>query len=160
MEMAIHFIRNISMISMIYKYIYFQDHPNLSIIWKQEFCQAIVVSVLLSSDTTWTLTKYLEKKLDGNYTKILCAVLNKSWKQHPTKTTAVQPLTSHLQNYPGKVNKTCWKLLGNKDKLINDVFLWTNQCWLNSKKLYSSGLPSIMFCVEDLPRIMTDRDEW
>ena len=34
---------------------------------------------------TWTLTKRMEKKLDGNYTRMLRAVLNKSWRQHPTK---------------------------------------------------------------------------
>ena len=33
----------------------------------------------------WTLTKRLEKKLDGNYTKMLRAILNKSWQQHPTR---------------------------------------------------------------------------
>ena len=32
------------------------------------------------------------KKLDGNYTWMLHAVLNKSWKQHPTK----QQLYNHL----------------------------------------------------------------
>ena len=29
--------------------------------------------------------KYLEKKLDENYTSMLQAVLNKCWKQHSTK---------------------------------------------------------------------------
>ncbi len=33
----------------------------------------------------WTLTKRLEKKLDGNYTRMLRAILNKSWRQHPTR---------------------------------------------------------------------------
>ena len=33
----------------------------------------------------WTLTKRLEKKLDGNYTRMLRAILKKSWRQHPTK---------------------------------------------------------------------------
>ena len=37
-----------------------------------------VVSILLYGCTTWTLTKRLEKKLDGNYTKMLRAILNKS----------------------------------------------------------------------------------
>ena len=32
-----------------------------------------------------TLTKRLEKKLDGNYTRMLQAILNKSWRQHPTR---------------------------------------------------------------------------
>ena len=65
----------------------------LSIIWKSDltdkmkrsFFQAVVVSILLYGCTTWTLTKRLEKKLDGNYTRMLRAVLNKSWRQHPMR---------------------------------------------------------------------------
>ena len=46
----------------------------LSIIWKsaltdkmkRSFFQAVVVLILLYGCTTWTLTKRLEKKLDGN----------------------------------------------------------------------------------------------
>ena len=65
----------------------------LSIIWRSEltdkmkrsFFQAAVVSILLYGCTTWTLTKRREKKLDGNYTRMLRAVLNKSWRQHPTR---------------------------------------------------------------------------
>ena len=66
----------------------------LSIIWKSDltdkmkrsFFQAAVVSILLYGCTTWTLTKRLEKKLDGNYTRMLRAILNKSWRQHPQDT--------------------------------------------------------------------------
>ena len=65
----------------------------LSIIWKSDltdkmkrsFFQTAVVSILLYGCTTWTLTKRLEKKLDGNYTIMLRAILNKSWRQHPTR---------------------------------------------------------------------------
>ena len=65
----------------------------LSIIWKSDltdkmkrsFFQAAVLSILLYGCTTWTLTKRLEKKLDGNYTRMLRAILNKSWRQHTTK---------------------------------------------------------------------------
>ena len=72
----------------------------LSIIWKSDltdkmkrsFFQAAVVSILLYGCTTWTLTKRLKKKLDGNYTRMLRAILNKSWRQHPTK----YQLYSHL----------------------------------------------------------------
>ena len=52
---------------------------------KRSFFQAEVVSILLYGWTTWTLTKRLEKKLDGNYTRMLRAVLKKSWRQHPTR---------------------------------------------------------------------------
>ena len=37
---------------------------------KRSFFQAVVVSILLYGCTTWTLTKRLEKKLDGNYTRM------------------------------------------------------------------------------------------
>ena len=52
---------------------------------KCSFFQAAIVSILLYGCTTWTLTKRLEKKLDGNYTRMLRAILNKSWRQHPTR---------------------------------------------------------------------------
>ena len=65
----------------------------LSIIWKSDltelmkrsFFQAAVVSILLYGCTTWTQAKRLEKKLDGNYTRRLRAILNKSWRQHTTR---------------------------------------------------------------------------
>ena len=73
---------------------------SLSVIWKSDptdkikrsFFQAVVASILLYGCTTWTLTKCMEKKLDSNYTWILRAILNKSWRQHPTK----QQLYGHL----------------------------------------------------------------
>ena len=88
----------------------------LSITWKShlsdkkkwEFIQAIAMSLLLYSCTTWTLIKLLKKKLDGNYTRILQAVLNKFWKH---KTTAEWSLASHHTNHPSKMNKTCWAWL-------------------------------------------------
>ena len=43
---------------------------------KRSFFQAAVASILLYGRTTWTLTKRLEKKLDGNYTRMLRAILN------------------------------------------------------------------------------------
>ena len=55
---------------------------NISNKIKQEFFQAVSISVLLYSCNIWTLTKCLEKKLNGNYTRKLHAILSKSWKQH------------------------------------------------------------------------------
>ena len=65
----------------------------LSVIWKSDqtdkikrsFFQAAVVSILLYECTTWTLTKRMEKKIDGNYTRMLRAILNKSWRQYHSK---------------------------------------------------------------------------
>ena len=79
----------------------------LSIIWKSDqtdkkkrsFFHAAVVSILLCGCTTWTLTK-LEKKLDGNYTSMLQAILNKSWRQYPTRLQLyghLPPITKTIQ---------------------------------------------------------------
>ena len=43
------------------------------------------MSVLLYGYSICTLTKRLEEKLNENYTRVLRAVLKKSWKQHPSK---------------------------------------------------------------------------
>ena len=80
----------------------------LSIKWKSDltdkmkcsFFQAAVVSILLYECTTWTLTKRLEKKLDGNYTRKLRAILNMSWRQHLTRHQLyghLPPITKTLQ---------------------------------------------------------------
>ena len=75
----------------------------LSIIWKSDltdkmkrsFFQAAVVSILLYGCTTWTLTKRLEKKLDGNYTRMLRANLEQVLAATPHKTLTVRPPASY-----------------------------------------------------------------
>ena len=55
------------------------SNDRLSVIWKSDltdkikrsFFQAVIASILLYGYTTWTLSKRMEKKLDGNYTRML-----------------------------------------------------------------------------------------
>ena len=47
---------------------------------KVNLFHATIESVLLYNATTWTMTKTLEKSLDGTYTKLLRYALNISWK--------------------------------------------------------------------------------
>ena len=77
--------------------------------------------ILLYGCTTWTPTERIAQKLDGNYARMLLAILNKSWRQHPTKQHLYRhqpPIkirrTRHARNY--------WR---NRDKLISDVLQWT-----------------------------------
>ena len=105
----------------------------LSVIWKSDltdkmkrsFFQAAVVSILLYGCSTWTLTKLMEKKVDGNDTRMPRAILNKSWRQHLTKQQLYGPLSPITKTI--KIRRTryaahCWK---SRDELINDVLLWT-----------------------------------
>ena len=50
---------------------------------KLEIFQAVTVAVLVYGCTN--LAKQLEKKLGGDYSKMLHTVMNKLWKQHPAK---------------------------------------------------------------------------
>ena len=101
----------------------------LSIIWKSDltdkmkrsFFQAAVTSILLYGCTTWTLTKRLEKKLDGNFTRMLRAILNKSWRQHPTRHQLyghLPPITKTIQVRRTRHTGHCWR---SRDELISDV---------------------------------------
>ena len=92
---------------------------------KRRFFQVAVVSILLYGCTTWTLTKRLEKKLDGNYTRMLRAILNKSWQQHPTRHQLyghLPPITKTIQARQTRHAGHCWR---SRDELISDVLLWT-----------------------------------
>ena len=85
---------------------------------KRSFFQAAVTSILLYGCTTWTLTKRLEKKLDGNYTRMLWAILNKSWRQHPTRHQLyghLPPITKTIQVRRTRHAGHCWR---SRDELI------------------------------------------
>ena len=107
----------------------------LLVIWKSDltdkmkrsFFQAAVVSILLDGCTTWTLTKRMEKKLDGRYTRMLRAILNKSWRQHPTK----QQLYSYTATYHPS------RKLSKLDKA--DMRDTAGELGSSSKVMYSCG---------------------
>ena len=145
----------------------------LSIIWKSDltdkmkrsFFQAAVVSILLYGCTTWTLTKRLERKLDGNYTRMLREVLDKSWRQHPTRPQLyghLPPITKTIQVRRTRHAGHCWR---SKDELISDVLLWTPtyECAKVGRpaRTYIQQLCEDTGCnPEDLPEAMNDREKW
>ena len=145
----------------------------LSIIWKsnltdkmkRSFFQAAVVSILLNGCTTWTLTKRLEKKLDGNYTRMLRAILNRSWQQHPTLRQLyghLPPITKTIQGRRTRFTGHCSR---SKEEIVSDVLLWT-PAYGQSK----AGRPARTFIQQlcddtgcnpkDLPMAMNDRETW
>ena len=132
---------------------------------KRSFFQAAVVLILLYGCTTWTLTKRLERKLDGNYTRMLRAVLNKSWRQHPTRLQLyghLPPITKTIQVRRTRHAGHCWR---SKDELISDVLLWTPTYGCakvgRPARTYIQQLCEDTGCnSEDLPEAMNDREKW
>ena len=145
----------------------------LSIIWKSDltdkmkrsFFQAAVASILLYGCTTWTLTKGLEKKLDGNYTRMLQAILNESWLQHPTRHQLygqLPSITKTIQVRRTRHARHCWR---SRDELMSDVLLWTpTYGWAKAEqtaRTYIQQLCEDTGCSpEDLPEAMNDREKW
>ena len=91
---------------------------------KQDFFQAVAVTVLLYGHTTRTLMKCLENKLNRKDTRILHALLNKSWKD-PTKQMLyghLPPITKIIQIRWARRAGHCWK---RRNKLISNSLLST-----------------------------------
>ena len=132
---------------------------------KHSFFQAAVALILLYGCTTWTLTKRLEKKLDGNYTRMLRAILNKSWQQHPTRHQLyghLPPITKTIQVRRTRHAGHCWR---SRAELISDVLVWTTTHGRakagRPTRTYIQQLWEDTGCYpEDLPEAMTDREKW
>ena len=132
---------------------------------KRTFFQAAVVSILLYGCTTWTQTKRLEKKLDGNYTRMLLAILNKSWRQHHTRHQLyghLPPITKTIQVRRTRYAGHCWR---SRDELMSDVLVWSPTYGRanagRSARTYIQQLCEDRECIpEDLPEAMNDREKW
>ena len=132
---------------------------------KRNFFQTTGMSIRLYRCTTWMLTKRLEIKLDGNYTRKLRAILDKYWRQHPTKQQLyghLQPITKNIQVRRTRHAGQCWR---SRDEHISDVLLWTpsygrakvgRPASTDIEQLYDDTGCS----PEDLPEAMDDRDGW
>ena len=115
--------------------------------------------------TTWTLTKRLEKKIDGKYTRMLRAILNKSWQQQHTRHQLyghLPPITKSIQVRRTRHAGLCWR---SRDELISDVLLWTSTYGQakagRPARTYIQQLCEDKGCSpEDLLEAMNDREKW
>ena len=119
----------------------------LSVIWKSDltdkmkhsFFQAAVVSILLHRCATWTPTKWLEKKLDGNYTRILQAIWNKSWRHHPTRHQLyghLPPITKIIKVRRTRHAGHCWR---SRDELISGIYSYGSCIWPSKSRTTCSN---------------------
>ena len=96
---------------------------------------------------------------------MLQAILNKSWRQHPTKHQLygpLPPITKTIKNWRTRHAGHCWR---SRDEPISDVLLCTT-----SYDQAKAGRPARTFIQqlcedtrcshEDLPETMNDREEW
>ena len=132
---------------------------------KREFFGATVESVLLYGSSTWTLTEEMEKRLNGTYTRMLRAILNISWKQHPTRQRLYGDLPlvcTTIKHRRMTFAGHCWR---SKDEIVSDLLLWAPKHGYTKTgkphKTYISQLMQDTGCQpEELGTAMEDRDDW
>ena len=142
-------------------------NDRLWVMWKSDltdkmehsFFQAAIVWILLYGCTTWTLTKRMEKKVNGNYSRML--------RTSPGDTK--QLLYGHLPPITKtiKIRRTrnvghCWR---TRVELISDVPQWTPSHGRakagRPARTYIQQLCADTGCSpEDLPKAMDDNKVW
>ena len=107
----------------------------------------------------------MEKKLDGNYTRMLRVILNKALRQHPTKQqlySHLPPITKTIQVRQARHAGHCWR---SRDELKSDVLLWTSTHG-RAKAGWTARTYIQQLCEDkgrspkDLPEAMNDRGKW
>ena len=91
-----------------------------------------------SKDAPHRCSQNIQKKLEGNYTRIPWTILNKSWKQHPTNQQLydhLSPISKTIQVRWTRDAEHCWR---SKDKLMSNVLLWILTQGCISKNLFTS----------------------
>ena len=145
----------------------------LSKIWKSSlskefklrlFCST-VESVFLYGCETWTITKELEKKLNGCYTKLLRFVQSYSWKDHICNST----LYGKLPKVTEKIRQRRLKLVGHclrhKEEMAHNLV-----CWSPTYGKRKRGKPAMTFVrqveadteltIEEVKVLAEDRKAW
>ena len=99
----------------------------------------------------------MEKKLDGNYTRMLRTILNKFWRQHPIKHQLyghLPPITKTIQVRWTRHAEHCRR---SKEELISDILLWTpshRRAKARLPAIYNSSVP-----IQDIA-LKTSRERW
>ena len=100
-----------------------------------------------------------------HYTRMLRAILNKSWRQYLTRCQLyhhLPPITKTIQVRRTRHAGHCWR---SRDELISDVLLWT-PTYGRAKAGRPARTHIQQLCEdtgcspEDLPEAMNDREKW
>ena len=98
-------------------------------------------------------------------TRMLRAILNKSWRQHPTRHQLyghLPPITKTIQVRRTRHAGHCWR---SKDELVSDILLWTPtygqaKAGRPARTYIQQLCEDTGYNPEDLPEVMNDREKW
>ena len=133
---------------------------------KERLFIATVESVLLYGSEAWTITKALEKRINGCYTRMLRMSLNISWKQKLTNDQLYQELPRVANKIADRRMKLAGHCIRHPDLSAPSLALWDP-----TKGALNRGKPALTYIdnlcrdleVEDVDEIrsaMNNRGRW
>ena len=136
---------------------------HLSRSFKLKIFQAAIEPILLYGSETWTLSKKLEKRLDGTFTRLLMRAQNLSWKRHPTKNEiygTLPPVSDIVKARRVQFAGHCRRA---ENEIISSVLLWKPSSRnVRGRKLSYPDVISRDTGIQrqDLDKTMQDREVW
>ena len=91
---------------------------------KVKVFKTAIEPILLYGSETWSMTKQMERQLDGTYTRLLRRVKHLSWRDHPTKRTiygCLKPVSVILQARRAQFAGHCYRA---SSEVISSLLLW------------------------------------
>ena len=110
-------------------------------------CVCTLLYVVLASNTLYNK-------------RMLWTILNKSWRQHPTKQQMyghLPPIIKAMQVRRTRHAGQCWR---SRDELISDIYLLTPLHGQAKAEQPARTCANTGCSTEDLPGAMEDRDGW
>ena len=126
---------------------------------------AVVSPTILYGSETWTLTKTLQKKLDGVFTRMLRRTLGLTWEDKVTNANLyrnIPTLSSELRQRRLRFAGHCWR---SKDEICSDLLMWEP---LHGKRRVGAPATTYVDMLQedtglerdDLRKLMADRVLW
>ena len=131
--------------------------------FKLSIFKATVEPILLYGSETWTLSRKLERRLDGTYTRLLMRAQNLSWKRHPTKPQIygnLPPVSSLVKARRVQFAGHCCRA---ENEVISTLLLWNPVSGeTRGRKLSYPDVISrdVDIRRQDLSNAMMDREVW
>ena len=131
--------------------------------FKMKIFRATVEPILLYGSETWTLSRKLERRLDGTYTRLLMRAQNLSWKRHPS----ISQIYGKLPRVSTLVKSRRVQFAGHcfraDSEVISSLLLWKPSS--NQKRGRKLSFPDVIsrdtgIRTEDLGTAMKDRKVW
>lgn len=138
-------------------------------IWKSKVDRRIkfrlfrscVESVLLYGSETWTVSKNMEQRINGTYTKLLRRIFNVSWKSHTTNKELyrnIPPLSVTIAKRRLRFAGHCAR---SSDQPASDLLFWVSP--KGGQYLTYSDILKMDTDLNDpseILSIMKDREDW